>query len=309
MNRLRNLLAVIDFSEGARAVLSQAARLARWNQARLHLLLGLEEQELRDAAEAMLQPRRSFEKVTVAGAQAWVRQLRRRVRLPAGTRVEVVVGPVIDLILRRVAETKADLAVMGVRGAEEGTRGAGVLATRMLRKTATKVLLVEPGKSRPFRRLVACVDFSETSREVVTQALRIAEHDQAEVDFLHVFFAPWRRFGYRAPSPTASVDFARDYRARVSRQLQEWVGDGGKIRVRFRVMDAPRAGVGIVTHARKWGADLIVLGRRGRSELGYLLLGSTAERLARELTCSLLTVQRLDPVPLSTLQQVQPAVL
>jgi hypothetical protein len=39
------------------------------------------------------------------------------------------------------------------------------------------------------------------------------------------------------------------------------------------------------------GADLVVLGTKGRSNLGYVLLGSTVERLLREIPCSALVVR------------------
>lgn len=44
------------------------------------------------------------------------------------------------------------------------------------------------------------------------------------------------------------------------------------------------------TH-RPAGADLIVIGARGRSNLAYLLLGSTAERVLTRLPCSVLVVR------------------
>jgi len=42
-------------------------------------------------------------------------------------------------------------------------------------------------------------------------------------------------------------------------------------------------GQGIVQYAKEVKADLVILGTRGRTSLRYVLLGSTAERLLREL--------------------------
>ena len=50
--------------------------------------------------------------------------------------------------------------------------------------------------------------------------------------------------------------------------------------------NARRAGEWIA-RARAEGADLVVIGRRGRSNLRDLLLGSTAEKVLRELDASL----------------------
>ena len=52
------------------------------------------------------------------------------------------------------------------------------------------------------------------------------------------------------------------------------------------------AGSEIVTAARVWEADLIVMGTRGRGRFAQLILGSTAERVVREAPCPVLTVGR-----------------
>jgi nucleotide-binding universal stress UspA family protein len=52
------------------------------------------------------------------------------------------------------------------------------------------------------------------------------------------------------------------------------------------------AGNEIVTAARVWEADLIVMGTRGRGRFAQLILGSTAEQVIREAPCPVLTVGR-----------------
>ena len=108
-------------------------------------------------------------------------------------------GAPLDVLLQESRTRHADLLVLGVTGDSLLPYGAGTLATKCLRKSATKVLLVKQTHPRPFRRIVACVDFSETSREVVKHALRVAGQDQAELHFLHVFQAEWNNWS----SPTS----------------------------------------------------------------------------------------------------------
>jgi len=57
------------------------------------------------------------------------------------------------------------------------------------------------------------------------------------------------------------------------------------------LFDFPGHGRGITEFARQVGADLVVLGTRGRTNLRDLLLGSTAERVVRDAPCSILTVK------------------
>ena len=56
-------------------------------------------------------------------------------------------------------------------------------------------------------------------------------------------------------------------------------------------IDRQNHGRGIIEYAREHHADLVVLGTRGRSNLRYVLLGSTAERVIREMECSILAVK------------------
>jgi nucleotide-binding universal stress UspA family protein len=135
------------------------------------------------------------------------------------------------------------------------------------------------------------VDFSDTSREVVAQALRVANQDQSNVHFLHVFCPPWKRFGFGTASPQQPVDYADRHQTRLRSRLKEFVGAVGSVPVSYEVVEGGSHGHAIAGFCRSVDAKLIILGRRGKTDLKYVLLGSTAERLLRELPTSLLVVQ------------------
>ena len=50
-------------------------------------------------------------------------------------------------------------------------------------------------------------------------------------------------------------------------------------------------GEGIKAYAERIGADLVVLGNHGHFGLWYTLLGSTTERIVRNLGCSVLATR------------------
>src|SRR5690606_37486571 len=58
----------------------------------------------------------------------------------------------------------------------------------------------------------------------------------------------------------------------------------------------------ICAAAREWEADLIVIGTHGRSMIGRLLLGGTAEAVVRHAHCPVLTVAHA-PAPATRLSQ------
>ena len=74
-------------------------------------------------------------------------------------------------------------------------------------------------------------------------------------------------------------------------RLRQFVGDTRGVKVSFTMLVAGSVREGIATCARNLDADLLVMGGRGHSELSYVMLGSTVERLLNELPCSVLVVR------------------
>jgi len=291
MNKLNNILAGIDFSKCSRSALEQAVRLAKWNNARLHAQHSIEHLTLSDAAWASHTPQEKLEQEAAAGAKQTLHQWLRESKAPPNTDVFVDVGAPIDCVLRRVRETRADLLVLGVNGSSMIPMGAGTLATKCLRKVPAKVMLVHERQTGPFRTIVAGVDFSEQSREAVVQALRVSAQDNAAVHFLHVFTGSWGRHPLVPDAWEVDEAKAAEYRHALEQRLREFVGDTGGREARFGIVEASSHGHGLAEYARRVAADLIVLGHKGKTNLKYVLLGSTVERLLREIPCSVLVVR------------------
>ena len=291
MNKLKTILVAADFSDCSRSALEQAVRVAKWNHARLHALHSVEYLTLSDAAWASHIPHEDLERDAVAEAKHRLQRWLAEAGAATEAQALVEVGAPIDCVLRRVRETQADLLVLGVSGSSMIPMGAGTLATKCLRKATTKVMLVHEGHAGPFRKVVACVDFSEPCREAVAQALRVATQDDSQVHFLHVFTGSWGRYALVPDAWEVDEETAAKNRQALEQRLREFVGDTAGRPARFTVVEAANHGHGIAEYARRVGADLVVLGTKGRSNLGYVLLGSTVERLLREIPCSALVVR------------------
>ena len=291
MNKLKTILVGADFSDCSRSALEQAVRVAKWNHARLHALHSVEYLTLSDAAWASHIPHEELERDAVAEAKHRLQRWLAEAGAATEAQALVEVGAPIDCVLRRVRETQADLLVLGVSGSSMIPMGAGTLATKCLRKATTKVMLVHEGHAGPFRKVVACVDLSEPCREAVAQALRVATQDDSQVHFLHVFTGSWGRYALVPDAWEVDEETAAKNRQALEQRLREFVGDTAGRPARFTVVEAANHGHGIAEYARRVGADLVVLGTKGRSNLGYVLLGSTVERLLREIPCSALVVR------------------
>lgn len=291
MNAIKTILVPVDFSTGSRSALEQASRLAGLNGASLHVLHVVDTAAVASQADSR---NTSFERQATTSAEgardALVRWLA-QAGAPAGCQSTIVVGVPLNEILEHIKTQNPDLVVAGITGAGESKAGAGSLAHRLARQVPGKILLVRTYHPNSFQKIVACIDFSETSREVASQAHRIAIQDGAKVDFLHVWQEPWLSTPY-AYLAAVTTEFIEHRRQLLSTTLQKFVSETAPgIESNEVLMNEPNYANAIAAHAEQIGADLIVIGARGQTNLRYTLMGSTAERLLTRLPCSVLVVK------------------
>ena len=199
--------------------------------------------------------------------------------------------PIADL-LDAAKSAQADLIVLGVRGESGRGAGAGTFATKCVRKAHCDVLLVDHRLTEQFRRVVACIDFSETSRRALSSAVRIARAEASDLEVLHVFEGPWNRLHYRSPMLEATPTFQREYTDRLRGLLTSFVKSvAGDMAVKTELIEYPSHGRAIVDHIARVDADLVVIGTEGQVSLRHMFVGSTVERVLRETSCSVLAVK------------------
>ncbi len=289
----------IDFSESSKTAAAQAGRLAALRGATLHALHVIDELVLDDMRQVMKLPAEQLREETLRNAQDHLA----RFLIEAGLDIErvvpsAVVGHPFQELLRRVQTTGAELLVLGAHGSSPPGRRAGSLATRCVRKAATRVLLVRRAHVGRYKRIVALVDFSETSGLALKEALATARQDGAALEVLHVFDPPWARLHYRSPSPESSPDFRQQYQetlqGRLKQFVEQWAGEAPEPAASLHLMESVHVGAGIIGRLAEISADLVVLGTRGASRLRVVLLGTIAERIVQESPCSVLAIKPAD---------------
>ncbi|HSI32452.1 MAG: universal stress protein [Phycisphaerae bacterium] len=141
--------------------------------------------------------------------------------------------------------------------------------------------------NRTERIIVVAVEASEPSRWAVDVAGRLAGEIGGHVVLLHVVVPP--TVGAEE-NLHAAAELMDDRRRDAVRLLGEM---GGHIPAGLRCEQVVREGLPareIVAYAAEAGADLVVVGSRGRGRLGRFLIGSTAEDVLRGAPCPVLTV-------------------
>jgi universal stress protein A len=156
----------------------------------------------------------------------------------------------------------------------------------------------EPTRIEPLaiKRIVVGTDFSEGSDAALAKAFSLALAHHALVELVHVvdpgvLFAP----ASLGAMPLADGDALFE---EIDRALA------------LRAQGAKRAGIAcqtsslqgfppgeLVRHAKKTGADLIVVGTHGRTGIAHAILGSVAERVVQRAPCLVLVVPQFGDVP------------
>jgi nucleotide-binding universal stress UspA family protein len=192
------------------------------------------------------------------------------------------------------AETfDADLVVMGPHRRQilrEVIMGTTV--ERTIRQSQRPVIMANAVPAKPYQRILVATDFSDCSALAVQTARKLGFLESAEVGALHAFDAPPRSLMLSASMTTTEVKHRiAEEEARTDAELGEFLRKVQfKPRRRFLLPIEYSAAAAIRDCARKWRADLVVLGTHGKSGVGRILLGSVTEEVLRESTIDVLTV-------------------
>jgi nucleotide-binding universal stress UspA family protein len=156
-----------------------------------------------------------------------------------------------------------------------------------------------------FQRILVALDCSDMGHSVFDTALALAKATDPTLLLIHVLSpldAGYPTFTY----PAADAVYPALHEEAMKRSMQEWevfkrqgleylrdcthtaLGEGVAVDYRQTIGDP---GPQVCDLARSWGADLIIVGRRGHHGLSELLLGSVSNYIMHHAPCSVLTVQ------------------
>jgi len=141
-----------------------------------------------------------------------------------------------------------------------------------------------------FKRIVAPVDFSNSSKEGVNYALKLASRFGAKLFLIHVI--NWQH--HLTSEGVVLYDeagFLKSLRATSEQEMSDFVrkidSDGVAIETAIKTGFPDEQ---ICNYAEKKSADLIVTATHGRTGLRHVLIGSTAEHVVRYAKCPVLVV-------------------
>jgi len=290
MAGIRAVLAATDFSDGAMCAVQRAAQIASEHKATLTLLHVVDDSALRGIQEwlrASGQPGAE----PVHEAQQKLQDVSERIIAESNLRltVHVEVGDVVDALVTAAAH--ADLVVLGARGGNRLRLPLfGTTAERLIARSGTPALIVRQPCSGGYGKVLVPVDFSDHS----TNALRFALEIRSAKNIV-VFNACHEPFESTMHYASVTEGVIDEYRRKATQEavmnmdlLRQGLGPDGR-GLDTEVQYGHPASL-ILAQARKLSADLIVMGKHGRSKLEAFFIGSVTRDILAQAETDVLVV-------------------
>jgi nucleotide-binding universal stress UspA family protein len=158
-----------------------------------------------------------------------------------------------------------------------------------------------------FNKIFVAVDTQNTTDEVFAQAIQLTKKFGSQLMVFHCLKGTLLNF--REIYTTASIgayggvytkemlEMEEQLKREQLEELQSWLQSFGRqgeqqgisIEWDYKIGEP---GAQICAVAKSWGADLILIGRRGRTGLSEIILGSVSNYVVHHAHCSVLVVQQ-----------------
>lgn len=158
-----------------------------------------------------------------------------------------------------------------------------------------------------FQKILIALDRSDSSQQVFAEAIALAKATQASVMLLHVL-SPFDGEYPGSVYPAIDGIYPGLHRETVQIYANQWQEFEQEALESLRSLSQTAIAAGVAAEfsqnfgdpgrticeiAHTWGADLIIVGRQGRSGLSEFFVGSVSNYVLHHAPCSVLTVQGL----------------
>lgn len=212
-------------------------------------------------------------------------------------RKDIQIGSPFDQIINAALFYQVDLIFLGDRSQNGENHHIGLTAEKVIKKSNLPVWVHKSENHDTISNIICPIDLSRNSKRCLLYAIAIAQKYQAN---LHVMTAVAPMSDLYPFMMTHHEDqamgniykdedfFIQHRKTRFNEFLEE-----------FNFEDVPwikhfkngRPHQEIIKLAKNENAELIIIGSTGLSQLNRILLGSVAQKVIRELPCSIVTVR------------------
>jgi len=297
----RNILVAVDFSEASRRALSEAVAMASIHDS----LVSVVHVARTDWRYEMLENPPEIDLARSDEQQrlnAFIRDAHPKRDIGAAI---IKAGPVVQGVLSAIADTHADLLVMGTRGRGGLSKLAlGSVAEELLRIAPCPVLTVGPkseitATQEGLRAILLATDFGKGSIEAIPLTLALAKSQRAKLILMHMLPpipAPSTSLSAFAPATTAAdevEEWERSSRKRYVHEMKNCLpADTGLEQEPEYIVGTDFLPEGILMAAEQSKAGLIVMGatHTGSARAAAHIPWTAVHEVVRNARCPVLTV-------------------
>lgn len=286
----QRILVPTDFSPASNRALSLAKKMALNFDAEIHLL---HVRVLFDDPSTDSEVLNEVERILASAEQTTRETLERAGRNGRGSihsHIERAFAAA-PIIVEAVTKFDCDLVIMGTHGRRGLNRMlTGSVAQEVVHRSPVPVLTTRAaeGGTSLQHKILAAVDFSETSLVAVDWTAALAESLNSEVTLLHVFEPLVYPDFFVLDSPIEDREDIKDhcFESLTTIATERLANVTSNV-----VVITGHVAQKIAAYAHNNKYDLVVLSTNGLSGLSHVVLGSVAERVVRISTVPVLTVR------------------
>ncbi|MDO5986706.1 universal stress protein [Flavivirga amylovorans] len=282
MKLLENILLADDFSKSSENVVETAIELAKVLQAKIIPIHVLPDDIVNEKVKSLLH------ETAVAKLEETANKIE-KAGVQAGKPI-LEFGSINDRIVRAAVNVNTNLILIGSGESQKGDRfRLGTTAERIIQKSEKPVFVVKEGVPLNIQNILCPIDFSETSKRALKDAITMAHKFKAELTILGVCETQYSTWPI-AEENKDEENYIRSaqHKEKFNTFLKEfnltglnWVKETPKGNPAKEILS---------TISRKM-IDLLVMGTAGRTGLNRLIIGSVTEKVVREVPCSFLTLK------------------
>jgi len=224
-----------------------------------------------------------------------------RSSLPHPAEILVEEGLPAETLARLVREKRVDLLITATHGRSGVQRlFLGSVTERLIRGISCPMMIITPPgedavgistKGLEIRKILVGCDFSPDSGRALDYGFSLAQEFQAELHLVHVIEPFAYRESFLPTNIMAQVQekLEPEMIEKLTEQVPEEVENWCEVKT---TLLAGRPHRELKRYSEKEKIDLIVLGVRGRSLVESLMIGSTTDRVIRQVSCPVLSVSQ-----------------
>lgn len=192
---------------------------------------------------------------------------------------EARTGDPLEELITDTKELKADLLVTGKTSSRDWH---GIITKNLIRKTVCNALIVPEKAGKKISHILVSIDFSPNSIRAFQTALAIrkAASNPIKITCLHVYEIPNLNFYQINKTPDQVKKLVEENIVKSFEAFVHTYGEKNGEKVHFDLIQKEHPGIArfIYKQVEKTGADLMVMGAKGHSQVELLLLGSVTEK-------------------------------